>query len=139
MKSVMDANVSDKRFTMFQDCADQVQTRLLAMVEEQETALADKIKDTMPLIRRDYTTALGGIQQSEGARLERSFRDAVMAILDESDKVFQAIVERQESTDKHDEAAEIDTNTTAQDSLFVESENEHLRAKEETVSNNGED
>ncbi|KAL8719303.1 MAG: hypothetical protein Q9181_008075, partial [Wetmoreana brouardii] len=103
MKRSMEASVSEKRFTMFQESVDEVRKRLLDMIKAQEQSLAGEVESVVHKIRRDYASVFAGNNAPKGHKPQQSFRVEIMKILDDFDKTIQAIADQEESTNRQDE------------------------------------
>ncbi|KAL8939228.1 MAG: hypothetical protein Q9216_003474 [Gyalolechia sp. 2 TL-2023] len=111
MKAIMDTQIGEKRFSVFQKSVERVRKRLLAMIKVQQLTLADKIDDVLMAIQRDYSRVLGcGCGEASGQEMllespQHVFRKEFMEILDESEEIFGNVARLAETGVVHDERA----------------------------------
>ncbi|KAL8709619.1 MAG: hypothetical protein Q9220_005711 [cf. Caloplaca sp. 1 TL-2023] len=106
MKAAMDAHLSERRFSMFQECVDNVQHQLFAMIKSHEQQLGDRVDETFLAIRRDYLSVLGpsGVPQGELLpKSQRILRAQVLKLLDTVENAFRGVaglplIENKENT-----------------------------------------
>ncbi|KAL8946391.1 MAG: hypothetical protein Q9222_007206 [Ikaeria aurantiellina] len=115
MKAAMDAHLSERRFSMFQESVDKVQNQLLAMIKTHEQELGDRVDDVFLAIRRDYLSVLGAGEVPEGEILPKSqriLRAEVLGILDTVENAFRTVAGLPRSENESTETKEIKADTT---------------------------
>jgi len=135
MKAHMNSHVAHERHTMFQQSADNVQTRLEEMVKHVKDLMDDKTDEVFTQMRRDYRSIIGGgdIPQ-EGEMLpkdQRLVRREVMKVIEGVEKSFMKVAGM--SADDEDENKENDDFARHRD---AEKEEEQASSVEEEEARN---
>ena len=108
----MTHHVDRERYSMFQQSADEVRKRLIAMVREIDEVLNSKVDEIYVSTSRDYRSVLGGSDVPHGEMLpkwQRLMRKDVLAVIEGVEKVFDKMLGLE---DGDEEVKPEDVNTT---------------------------
>lgn len=91
----MTHHVDRERYSMFRQSADEVRKQLIAMVQEIDEILNNKVDEIYVSTSRDYRSVLGGSDVPHGEMLpkwQRLMRKDVLAVIEGVEKVFNKML-----------------------------------------------